>query len=227
MSGIFEEMAVLRGDAGEVPVTAVEPDGHARGGIVVLHESREFPSSLVALLKSLAAEGWIAVAPQLFHREPAHSAAEVFGDNLFADFDGAFDWLIKRGVFADCIGVLGFDDAGTAALLVATNRPVGAAVSIAARGIVDPINEDAPSLLDAAPRLQAPWLGLYGADDPEIPTEHVELLRDAVAKADVATNVVSYDGVGHRADENGSSDGADALVDAQTRIFDWFDSNLR
>ncbi|NMN98530.1 dienelactone hydrolase family protein [Antrihabitans stalactiti] len=227
MSVIFEDLAVLRGSAGGVPVTAIEPDGHARGGIVVLHESREFTSSLLALLRSLAAEGWIAVAPQLFHREPADSDAEVFGDNLFADFDGAFDWLIGRGVFADCIGVLGFDDAGTAALLVATNRPVGAAVSVAARGIVDPINDDAPSLLDAAPRLQAPWLGLYGADDPEIPTEHVELLRDAVAKADVATNVVSYDGVGHRADETASSDGADALVDAQTRIFDWFDSNLR
>ena len=60
------------------------------------------------------------VAPNLFHREPAPSS-EVFGDDLFADFDACLRLAHRpRGVYADCIGVLGFDDAGTAALLVAT-----------------------------------------------------------------------------------------------------------
>ena len=82
-----------------------------------------------------------------------------------------------------------------------------------------------------AASLQAPWLGLYGADDPETPAEHVERLRDAVAQAPVATNVVSYAGLEHRADRPaaGGDDysAGEALVDAQTRIFDWFDANLR
>lgn len=241
MSGIFKDAAPLRATAGNssgaqssVPVTAIEPEGHARGGIVLLHESREFTNSVLDLMRALSAEGWIAVAPHLFHHSPDDTDTEVFGDNLFDDFDAAFDWLTGRGVFKDCIGVLGFDDAGTAALLVATNRPIGAAVSVAARGIVDPITADAPALLDAAPHLQAPWLGLYGADDPEIPAEHVEQLRDAVARAVVATNVVSYAGLAHRADKEATSsdgeefaDAEDVLIDAQTRIFDWFDSNLR
>ena len=240
MSGIFKDAAPLRvtdegTDAAEtVPVTAVEPDGHARGGIVVLHESREFTDSMTNLMQSLANEGWIAVAPYLFHRAAEDSDAEVFGDTLFDDFDACFDWLTSRGVFKDCVGVLGFDDAGTAALLVATNRPIGAAVSVAARGIVAPLAEKAPALVDAAPQLQAPWLGLYGEDDPEAPPDHVEKLRDAIAKASVATNIVSYGGLRHRADtESGTASGddyessAEVLVDAQTRIFDWFDSNLR
>ena len=233
MSGFFEDVAALRpadghsSDAGAVPVTAIEPDGHARGGIVVLHESKEFTDSLLALMRALAGEGWIAVAPHLFHR----SGAEVFGDNLFADFDASFDWLVGRGVFTDCVGALGFDDAGTAAFIVATSRPIGAAVSIAARGIVAPLNDQVPALVDAAENLQAPWLGLYGETDPESPPEHVEKLHDAVAKAPVATNVVSYAGIGHRADAPTEQEAADSneevLVDAQTRIFDWFDSNLR
>ncbi|AQA24588.1 alpha/beta hydrolase family protein [Rhodococcus sp. MTM3W5.2] len=242
MSGIFTDSAVLRA-LGEhpdeppvrVPVTAVEPDGPARGGIVVLHESREFTDNLLALMRSLAAEGWLTVAPHLFHREPLHSTAEVFGDNLFADFDAAFDWLTTRGVYPDCVGVLGFDDAGTAALLVATSRPVGAAVSVSARGIVHPLAEGAPALVDAAPRLQAPWLGLYGEDDPGAPREEVERLRDAIARADVATLVVSYTGLEHRADEppdfpvdgDDNDPAAQAMMDAQRRIFDWFDGNLR
>ena len=107
----------------------------------MLHESREFTNALLDLLKSLAGEGWIAVAPNLFHRDS--SVDEVFGEDLFADFDACFDWLTGRGVFADCIGALGFDDAGTAAFLVATNRPIGAAVSVAARGIVEPLDANA------------------------------------------------------------------------------------
>ncbi|GAF43381.1 carboxymethylenebutenolidase [Rhodococcus wratislaviensis] len=241
MSGFFRDSAALRtsGDAPEnpqlrVPLTAVEPDGPARGGIVVLHESRTFSEPLLDLMRSFAMEGWVTVAPHLFHREPAPSDVEVFGDALFADFDATFDWLIARGIYADCVGVLGFDDAGTAALLVATTRPVGAAVSVAARGIVEPLSDDAPALVHAAPDLKAPWLGLYGEDDPSTPPDQVELLRDATAKSDVAGLVVSYAGLAHRADEppqvlDGRDDdpGAQAIVDAQRRIFDWFDSHLR
>lgn len=244
MSRIFRDSAVLRSVAGEpvdqrnsVPLTAVEPDGPARGGIVILHESRVFSEPLLALMRSLALEGWVVVAPHLFHREPAPSSTEVFGDSLFADFDATFDWLIARGIYADCVGVLGFDDAGTAALLVATTRPVGAAVSVAARGIVQSLSDEAPALIDAAPDLQAPWLGLYGEDDPSTPPEHVAMLREAVGKASVAALVVSYAGLAHRADEPPEMPGediegtnapnAESIVDAQTRIFDWFDSNLR
>src|SRR5574340_355565 len=242
MSGIIKDSAPLRTDgeqsAGYVPLTAVEPEGRARGGIVVLHESREFSGALLDLMRALAAEGWLVAAPHLFHREPADSDVEVFGDNLFADFDATFDWLVARGVYADCVGVLGFDDAGTAALLVATNRPIGAAVSVAARGIVEPLREDTPALVAAAPALQAPWLGLYGEDDPRTPHEHVEQLREATSKADAPTLVVSYQGLQHRADEppvvNESRIGdidndaaTEAIIDAQRRIFDWFDGNLR
>ncbi|PTR24186.1 carboxymethylenebutenolidase [Rhodococcus sp. OK519] len=242
MPGIFRDDAPLRsaadapaGSRDRVPITAVEPDRPARGGIVLLHESREFGPALLDLMRALAAEGWVVAAPHLFHHEPAHSNIEVFGQSLFDDFDATFDWLVERGVYADCVGVLGFDDAGTAAMLVATNRPVGAAVSVAAGGIVEPLADDTPTLVDAAPALKAPWLGLYGEDDPRTPPEHVERLRDAVAKADAPTNIVSYVGLAHRADEppvrEPSADDDDPLVvailDAQRRIFDWFDGNLR
>lgn len=238
MSEIFRATAYLRVAEGEVaaavPLTVVEPDGPTRGGIVVLHEARQFSLALLDLMCTLADEGWVSVAPHLFHREPEHMQGEVFGDNLFADFDATLDWLTQREVQADTVGVLGFDAAGTAAMLVATTRRVGAAVSVAARGIVEALSVDAQALVDAAASLQAPWLALYGEDDPDTPHEHVTLLREATAKADVATLVVSYAGLAHRADEppqlrDDADDDPDSasIVDAQTRIFDWFDSHLR
>lgn len=247
MSGIFTDVAVLRVEVDtdvdteeppavqrKVPLTAVSPEGSVRGGIVVLHEAREIPDSLLDLLRALAAEGWLAVAPDLFHRGD-ETDGEVFGASLFADFDATFDWLTARGVYPDCVGVIGFDDAGTAALIVATNRPIGAAVSVGAAGIVEPLNSDAIALVEAAPALQAPWLGLYGENDARIPPDHIEGLRDAATRASVATNIVSYSGLRHRAGEPqappGSAEYGDpasaALIEAQTRIFDWFDSFLR
>ncbi|MEU2039437.1 dienelactone hydrolase family protein [Nocardia niwae] len=234
MSGTYDDMAPLRGSdqederpasGGQVPITVVEPEGNARGGIVVLHESREFTGALRDLMNALAGEGWTVVAPKLFHRADEDPGAGVFGDELFQDFDACFDWLTRRGVFPDTIGVLGFDSAGTAAFLVATNRPIGAAVSVAAHGITEPLTEQADALVRAAPHLQAPWLGLFGADDPATPPAQVDELRDATARAAVASLVVTYPGLHHRADTSETDDG-DA-VDSQTRIFDWFDSNLR
>ncbi len=245
MSGTYDDLAPLRvGDdmatEGEsepdrrpaahqqVPITVVEPEGNARGGIVLLHESSEFTGPLLELMQALATEGWTVVAPNLFHRATDTPSTGVFGDELFEDFDACFDWLTRRGVFPDCIGALGFDTAGTAACLVATNRPIGAAVSVAARGIVSPLTDKAEALVEAAPRLQAPWLGLFGETDPNTPSEEVEQLRDAAARAEVASLVINYPGLLHRADKPGDDeDERDDLIDAQTRIFDWFDSNLR
>ncbi|WP_019931871.1 dienelactone hydrolase family protein [Nocardia sp. BMG111209] len=236
MSGVYRDTALVRDRIPQaaggpqaaletrVPITVVEPEGVGRGGIVVLHESREFAVPLLELMGSLAGDGWIVVAPHLFHRDPDIADA-VFGQDLFDDFDAAFDWLTGHGVFPDCVGVLGFDTAGTAAFLVATNRPIGAAISVAAPGIVTPLTEEAPALVHAAPLLQAPWLGLYGADDASIAADLVDELRDAAAAAAVATLVVTCAGQLHRADQPRFDSGEPA--DAVTRIFDWFDSHLR
>lgn len=237
MSGLIEDTAPIRpreegadtATLDRVPLTAFEPDSRARGGIVVLHEARELPQALLEFMRSLAADGWLVAAPHLFHR--AAGDDEVFGTPLFEDFDATVDWLQSRGVPTDCIGVIGFDDAGTAAALVATDRAIGAAVSVAAPGIVEALTTDALALVDAAASLKAPWLGLYGRDDVRTPVEHVEQLQEAVSKASVATLVVSYAGVEHRADEESAvseeSAGEEAIIDAQRRIFDWFDSHLR
>ncbi|MET8795344.1 dienelactone hydrolase family protein [Nocardia sp. NPDC004568] len=245
MSGTYDDIALLRRGEPEangheqeptgaatspkpaehVPITVIEPEGFARGGIVLLHEAREFTGSLLEFMRALAGEGWLVVAPNLFHRATAPSSG-VYGDELFEDFDACFDWLTHRGVFPDCIGVLGFDTAGTATFLVATNRPVGAAVSVGATGITTPITDQAEALVMAAPRLQAPWLGLFGTE-ADTSADDVDALRDATATAAVASLVVTYPGLLHRADHPGGDEDGDDLIDSRTRIFDWFDSHLR
>lgn len=218
-----------------VPMAVAEPQGVLRGGIVVLHEAHGVTPPVLALVEALAREGWLTVAPHLYHRatqEPAVEADELAagqvagltGATVLADCDGAFGWLAQRGVGADRIGVVGFDTGGSVALVVAASRNIGAAVSVAGGGIVERLSEGLPALVEAAPSLACPWLGLYGEDDPEIPVEQVEALRDAAVRSEVATNVVTYPAFGHRFDVD-ADDGTGS--DARERVFAWLDSHLR
>jgi carboxymethylenebutenolidase len=222
-----------------VPLTVAEADGVPRGGIVVLHEARGVTELVLRLVGTLAEDGWLAVAPHLYHRETGEpdveqddadaQVASLTGDTVLADCDAAVAWLARRGVSADRVGVFGFDTGGTAALVVAASRSLGAAVSVSAAGIREPLSAGLPALLDVAPDLGCPWLGLYGEADPAIPSEHVEALRRAAATSDVATDVVTYPGVGHRVGEGAlEAEGSESsTTDALARVLGWFDSHLR
>ncbi len=231
MSGSHVEVAALdgatpdfaRGPGGQrVPLTVQEPDTVARGGIVVLQGAHEAAEAVQHLQEALAGEGWVAVAPHLYHRHQGggDSADELDAEMVLEDCDATFSWLAARGIDADRTGVMGFDLGGSVALMVASSRQIGAAVTVAGAGIDQPLSRGLPTLLDLAPSLACPWLGLYGQDEG-ITVEQVEALRDAAATSLVATNLVTYDGAGHRFDS------ADADSEALQRVFDWFDSHLR
>ncbi|MFI9381062.1 dienelactone hydrolase family protein [Kutzneria sp. NPDC052558] len=212
-------------DGRELRVTAAEPDGAARGGLVLLHEARGVTDTVRLLAGSLASEGWLVVAPHLYPE------ADQLGDDqlprlgvesVLADIDVACVWLAERGITPDRTGVIGFDLGGAAALIVATRRAIGAAVSVSGRGILTPLSDGLPSLVEVAHELSCPWLGLYGEQDEHITAEEVDKLRDAAASADVATDVVRVAQANHRFDTDPK-----ASAEAWQRTLNWFDSHLR
>jgi carboxymethylenebutenolidase len=218
-------------DGRSVRLTVAEPDSSVRGGLVVLHEARGVTDVVRGLASSLAAEGWLAVAPHLYGAENAdevadgdvdHEVSRLSGESILADTDAAAVWLAQRGVAADRTGVIGFDLGGAVAMVVASSRTVGAAVSVAGGGILEPFSDGLPALVDVAGELTCPWLGIYGDQDRQIPVEEVEKLRDAAATAEVATDVVRFAGSDNRFDTD-----PEAGAEAWHRTLNWFDLHLR
>ena len=222
-------------DGSQLRLTVAVPDSAVRGGIVVLHESRGVTDGVRWLVHSLAMEGWQVVAPHLYHRDGADELGadesdeqvrdqvnRLTGPSVMADTDTAFGWLADRGVTADRMGVIGFDMGGSVALVVAAQRSLGAAVTVAGNHIAEPLSADLPSPLEAAPELTCPWLGLFGERSVDPSLHDVEKLRAAVASSEVASNVVIYSDVDHRFDAD-----PDASADAWQRTLNWFDSHLR
>lgn len=220
-------------DGSELRLTVAEPVSSVRGGIVVLHEARGVTDAVRGLVSGLAADGWLAVAPHLYHRDGAdvldgdagqvqQQVDRLDGEQVMADTDTAFGWLAEHDVDSDRMGVIGFDLGGSVALLVAAKRTLGAAVTVAGEGIVETPSSGLPALVDAAPGLTCPWLGIYGEDGEGERQGEIELLRDAAAKSEQATDLLVYPRTGYRFDRD-----PDAAADAWQRTLNWFDSHLR
>lgn len=222
-------------DGSALRLTVAEPVSPVRGGIVVLHEARGVTDAVRGLVQGLAEDGWLVVAPHLYHRDgadeldAADSADKVQeqvdrleGDQVMADTDTAFGWLADHDISADRMGVIGFDLGGAVALVVAAKRTLGAAVTVGGEGIITPLSRGLPSLVDVAPGLTCPWLGIYGESVDGRTDGGVDRLRAAAAASEVATDVVVYPRSGYRFDAD-----PDAAADAWQRTLNWFDSHLR
>lgn len=238
-------------DDSELGITVVEPEGAVRGGIVLLHDADGVTDRVTHILDGLAGEGWLAVAPDLYHRARA-GGDDPDGRSVLADSDASFGWLADRGVSADRMGVLGFDLGATAALVVASKRALGAAVTIAAGGVRTPLAAGLPALLDVVGELTCPWLGLYGETGDAVDPSDVEQLREAAHASGRVVDVVVYPASEHRfdaaetadpapapgapepaaddtaaSDDVGDPDDAGTATEARSRVLNWFDAHLR
>lgn len=222
-------VAVPLVDGSTLRLTVAEPAGAVRGGIVVLHEARGVTKAMRALVRRLAEEGWLAVAPHLYHHSGADEIdavegeeqvrrliGQLDGEQVMTDTDTAFGWIADHGVPPDRMGVVGVDLGGPMALLVAASRTLGAAVTVGG-----PTSESLPgglpALVDVAGGLTCPWLGIYGQSSRD-----VEHLREAVASSEVATDVVVYPGSGPAVDADPAT-----TADAWQRTLNWLDAHLR
>jgi len=223
--------------ADETPLSIAHPDIPAVGGVVVLQEAFGVNEHIEDVCQRLADAGWLAVAPHIYHRtgdpilpydfsQIAPHADQLTAEGLLADIDAALAFIEGAGFPADTAGVVGFCMGGTLALATAVERQVGAAVTYYGSGILNG-RFGFPPLVDLAPLLRAPWLGLFGDEDPSIPVDEVERLAQAAARAEVRTEVRRYAGAGHGFNrDGGASYDAEAAGDAWMRMLDWFADNL-
>jgi len=175
---------------GPMPTYESTPEGQSRGAVVVVQEAFGITSHIESITVRLADAGWRALAPALFHRQ----GSPVFGYDDFsavgpvmgqlsaagitADVHAALDFLAADGVAPGATGIVGFCMGGAVSFYAATLRPLGAAVTFYGGGLREG-RFGLPSLIELAPSLQTPWLGLYGDQDKGIPAEDVEGLREA------------------------------------------------
>jgi carboxymethylenebutenolidase len=158
-------------------------------GILVFQEALGVNSQIRNVADRYAKLGFVAIAPDLFHRiKPGYEADAIVmdeimplvrkltSDGLIADAAAAFRWLTSEGgVAGNKVAAVGYCMGGRTVFLANASLPLAAAISYYAGGIVGDI-------LARASSLHAPHLFFWGGRDKGIPPEQRHALTDVLRK---------------------------------------------
>ena len=172
-----------------------EPDGEGPG-VVVLQEWWGLVHEIKGVCDRFAAEGFVALAPDLYHGEttdqPDEAQQKLMALNIEEaekEMRGAVKFLLDHPKCNGEVGSVGFCMGGGLSIwAAATNPEVGAAVSFY---YVLPHGKPDFS------QIQGPVLGHFGTSDDFIPTEDAKALEQEIRDAGVDVEFHYYDGAGH------------------------------
>lgn len=186
-------------------------------GVLVIHEGPGISPQLLRVCQRLAAEGYAALAPDLFFRSGGTQAAPFADliaaldtDEMRADLGTAVARL--RGLGATTVGVTGFCMGGTLTYRTAlSGYDVQCAASFYGARIANELGEPT-----------CPVLLFFGDSDPYIPSDEIEAVR-----ARHGDDVVVYPGADHGFMRDGSDSYDEAAAtDAWQRLLEFFARHL-
>jgi carboxymethylenebutenolidase len=174
------------------------PDGGSGPGVVVIQEWWGLTSHIADVANRLAAEGFVALAPDLYGGVTTHDAGEATKlmqdlpvDQAARDLGGAVDYLMGHdAVTSSTIGAVGFCMGGGFVLVLAAQQgdKIGAAVSF--YGL---LGEEYPSFEN----LSAPLLGHFGEQDEWQSTDQVRELAATIERQSGRTPDFRFYPAGH------------------------------
>jgi carboxymethylenebutenolidase len=174
------------------------PESGSGPGVVVIQEWWGLVPHIEDVCDRFAAEGFVALAPDLFHGEttvePDEAAKLMMALNLdkaAKDMGGAVDLVLDQGEGAG-IGVAGFCMGGGLALLLATQRPDAVKAVVPFYGVI-PWEAAQPDWS----KLEAAVQGHYAANDAFASPETVRALEQQLRDLGKEVEMFIYPGTDH------------------------------
>jgi carboxymethylenebutenolidase len=237
------ETVTIAGFGGdEIEAYLAKPqDTDSFGGVVVIHHMPGYDSSTKEITRKFAAHGYIAIMPNLYHRDapgasPDDAAATarakggVPDERLVGDVGAAADYLRGQPGCNGKIGVIGYCSGGRQSFLAACSLPLQAAVDCYGGAVVH-VPAQAPAsmkpIVGLAKDLSCPLLGLFGADDqfpPPAETAELSAVLDGFGKPH---EFHTFAGAGHAFfSPDRPSYRVDAANEGWAKIWEFFGEHL-
>ena len=166
-------------------------------GVIVLQEWWGLVDHIKEVADRFAGEGFVALAPDMYHGETADSPNDAKRlmmslniDRAEKDLRGSIEYLLSLDqTQGDQVGTVGFCMGGQLSLYAAcANSQVGACVNY--YGIHPDVQPDIGNL-------EAPVLGFFGEDDAKVSPEVVRGLEERLNQAGKQVEVHIYPGADH------------------------------
>ena len=178
------------------------PSGGSGPGVIVVQEWWGLNPQIKGVADQLAADGFVALAPDLYRGELAQhdemdKAGELMSklpmDRAARDMTGAVDFLAsQKSVSGDGLGAIGFCMGGGLVLVLGTLRPDKIKAVVPFYGVVGFDDDGHPDWS----KLAAPVQGHYGKDDGFFPAEKATALEGGLRSAGKDATIHVYD-AGH------------------------------
>jgi len=206
-----------------------------RPGILVAQHAGGVDDFIQTMARRLAAGGFVAIAPDLYHRDDPARADDAMqrmsrlrDAGIVADCDAALAHLRTfPAVAAARIGITGFCMGGRVAYLMATRDPALRAAVVFYGGNIMRAWGEGPAPFDESSRIACPVLGLFGADDANPAPADVAKLDAELTRLGKQHEFHVYAGAGHAfMSEGRPSYRADPAEDAWQKCLAWFERHL-
>jgi carboxymethylenebutenolidase len=210
---IAETISLTGHDGDEIEAYLAQPtDVDKVGSIVVIHHMPGYDEETKEICRRFAAHGYNALMPNLYSREApgaspddaaatARAAGGVPDDRLVGDVDAAVQRLKSLPNSNGKVASIGHCSGGRQSFLAGCRLPLDAVIDCygAFVAIDSPAETgmNRKAVIDEAPNLSGPLLGLFGADDQYPSIEQNEALDEALTKAGKEHEFHTYEGAGH------------------------------
>ncbi len=212
-------------DGVQVTGYLAEPDGAVKGGMIVIQEWWGLNDDIRAIADRFATEGYVALAPDLYHgtlaTEP-DEATKLMGAldrNLAAaEIDAAVSHLTSEHGAAK-VGCIGFCMGGGLTLATAA-RPTSTIAAVHAYYGVPFLSSDEVATV------HCPVMASYGGTDAFTPADQIAALESGLAAAGAATDIKTYADAGHSFFNSGDAHHEQSATDSWTRSLAWFGEHV-
>ncbi len=238
---VVSEQVIVQTGSEKMPCHLARPaTGGPYPGLVVVMEAFGLNSHIKSITDRFAAEGFVAISPNLYFREPGNvvgyndlpAALRLMGtlkdDQIVADMSAAINTLKNLKEVKPSFGTVGFCMGGRISFLTACRNPeVKATAPFYGGGMVTSRDPSAKAPIDYVEGLRAPVLAFFGGKDAFIPITDVDKFRDALKQAGKEAEIVLYADADHgfMCDERPSYHPTHA-PEAWTKTISFFKMNL-
>lgn len=210
----------------EADEAEAEADG-ARPGIIVIHEWWGLNDNIRMMTRRLAGEGYAALAVDLYSGNVAENSqdarkymSQVNKENAVDNLGQAHQFLADQ-TSGEKTGVIGWCFGGGWSLQTALAMPgnIDATVIYYGRLVTDK---------NKLEKLDMPILGIFGAEDQNIPPEQVREFESRLNELGKTADINIYDGADHAfANPSGDRYNEEAAKDAWEKTVTFFNENLK
>jgi carboxymethylenebutenolidase len=214
---------------------AVPGGGDPRPAVLIIHGIDGLATGTTAVADRFAEEGYVAAAPDLFHRGPipssfedlykrrrGHTDAQTSLDIAAAIAHLQVQPLVKPGP----VGIIGFCMGGRVAYYIAgTNPSIGVAADCYGGGLF--VSEGGLAPIEYTNNIRCPIILLDGELDRNPSPQDLETIQAELKKHGVTYEAHIYPGVGHGfMGEEPSDTSPEASDEAWKQVWAWFHRHL-